>query len=101
MRIYVGNLSYQATSDDLKELFGAYGDVSEATVVTDRDSGRSRGFGFVEMANEVEAKAAIASLDQSQHMGRTLKVNEARARREHNSGSRRGGGGRGDRQGWW
>jgi len=93
-------VSYQATSDDLNELFGAYGEVSEATVVTDRDTGRSRGFGFVEMANEAEAKAAIAALDQSQHMGRTLKVNEARARREHSGGSRRGGG-RGDRQGWW
>ncbi|MGC9468879.1 MAG: RNA recognition motif domain-containing protein [Anaerolineae bacterium] len=93
MRIYVGNLSYEATDEELRELFGPYGEVAEATVITDRETGRSRGFGFVEMPDVEEARAAIEALDEKDHMGRTLRVNEAQTRQQD-----RGGGGRGSRQ---
>jgi RNA recognition motif-containing protein len=96
MRIYVGNLSYQAAEDELRELFEAYGDVAEVSVVTDRETGRSRGFAFVEMPNGDEARAAIEALDQREHQGRTLRVNEAQPRqqdRRSSSGPRRSGGG--------
>ncbi|MGC9348828.1 MAG: RNA recognition motif domain-containing protein [Anaerolineae bacterium] len=95
MRIYVGNLSYESTADDLRELFGSHGEVAEATVITDRDSGRSRGFGFVEMPSENEALAAIEALNGQEHMGRSLRVNETQERRDRGSGG--GGGGRGGR----
>ena len=94
MRIYVGNLSYQATAADLQELFEPYGEVAEATVITDRESGRSRGFGFVEMPDENEALAAIEALNGREHMGRALRVNEAQERRDRGGG---GGGKRGRR----
>jgi RNA recognition motif-containing protein len=100
MRIYVGNLSYQATEETLTELFKAYGDVGEVRVITDRDTGRSRGFAFVEMPNEAEARAAIEALDQKESDGRTLRINEAQPRRQDRRDSRPRGGGGGGRDGW-
>ncbi len=91
MRIYVGNLSYQATEDELRELFEQYGEVAEVNVVTGRETGRSRGFAFVEMPSKEEATAAIEALDQKDSGGRTLRVNEAQPRQQ----DRRGGGGGG------
>jgi RNA recognition motif-containing protein len=80
--IYVGNLSYQTTSDDLETLFSEYGEVTRAKVVNDRDTGRSKGFGFVEMANENDAQEAIEALNERSVGGRNLKVNVARPREE-------------------
>lgn len=77
-KLFVGNLSYSVTSDSLNEMFSAFGQVDSASVITDRDSGRSKGFGFVEMANDEEAEAAIKQLDGSEQDGRRLTVNEAR-----------------------
>lgn len=94
-RLYVGNLSYAVDSSELEQLFAQHGQVVSAQVVSDRDTGRSKGFGFVEMANDGEADAAIAALNGQQHAGRTLTVNEARPREER--GRRGFGGGRGDR----
>ena len=91
-KLYVGNLSYSVDSSELETLFGQYGQVVSAQVINDRDTGRSKGFGFVEMANEAEADAAIAALNGQQHNGRALTVNEARPREERGGG---GGGGRG------
>ena len=79
-RLYVGNLKYTVTSENLQELFEQYGSVSSAQVLSDRETGRSRGFGFVEMPNDDEAQAAIQSLDGQDHDGRRLTVNEARPR---------------------
>jgi RNA recognition motif-containing protein len=81
MNIYVGNLPFQTTGPDLERLFGEYGEVSSASVINDRDTGRSRGFGFVEMTNDDEARTAIEELDGQDFNGRALKVNEARPRR--------------------
>ncbi len=80
MNIYCGNISYRMTEDDLRELFGEYGNVDDANVIIDRDTGRSKGFGFVEMANDSEANAAIKALDGQENGGRQLRVNEARPR---------------------
>lgn len=80
MNIYIGNLSYGVSDDQLKEVFEAYGSVSSAKVITDRNSGRSKGFGFVEMDNKAEAEAAIEQLDGAEIDGRTVKVNEAKPR---------------------
>ena len=80
MNIYVGNLAYSTTDSSLEEAFGAHGTVERAKVVIDRDSGRSRGFGFVEMPNDEEAKAAIEAMNGSDMDGRALNVNEARPR---------------------
>ena len=80
MNIYCGNISYRMTEDDLRELFGEYGSVGDANVIIDRDTGRSKGFGFVEMANDTEANAAIKALDGQDNGGRELRVNEARPR---------------------
>ncbi|MDZ7805713.1 MAG: RNA-binding protein [Gracilimonas sp.] len=80
MNIYIGNLSYDVSSEQLKEVFEAYGDVSSAKVITDRNSGRSKGFGFVEMDNKAEAEAAIEQLDGAEIDGRPVKVNEAKPR---------------------
>ena len=96
--LYVGNLSYNTTQDQLQEMFEAYGEVVSANVITDRDTGRSRGFGFVEMANEDEANAAINALNGQEVDGRSLTVNEARPRAPR-GGDRGGGGGRGGRRG--
>lgn len=80
MNIYVGNLSYSTRDNDLEEIFSAYGRVDSARVVMDRETNRSKGFGFVEMANAAEAERAISELNGAEVGGRTLKVNEARPR---------------------
>jgi len=92
MRLYVGNLSYSVTSQGLETLFGEYGQVRSAQVVQDRDTGRSKGFGFVEMADGAQAQAAIQGLNLKEVDGRCLTVNEARPREERPG---RGGGSRG------
>jgi RNA recognition motif-containing protein len=96
MSIYVGNLSYEVTSDDLNEVFAEYGTVSRVQVPMDRETGKMRGFAFVEMASEAEEAAAIAALDGAEWMGRDLKVNKAKPR-EDNKRSSGGGGGWGDK----
>ena len=103
MNIYVGNLSYSTTDDSLREAFGAHGQVASATVIKDKFSGESRGFGFVEMPNQEEAAAAINALNEQDLNGRTLKVSEARPREDGGRGGSRGGGGRrqgGGRRDW-
>jgi RNA recognition motif-containing protein len=95
MRLYVGNLSYSVTDDALEALFAQYGPVKSAQVVMDRDTGRSKGFGFVEMADDNAAREAIKGLNDQQHDGRPLTVNEARPREDR--GGRGGGGGGGGR----
>ena len=80
MNIYVGNIAFRATADDLRQLFEQYGAVKNVTVITDRETGRSRGFGFVEMPNASEAKTAIEALHGTALLGRPLTVNEARPR---------------------
>ena len=102
MNIYVGNLSFEATDEDVREAFAAFGQVSSVRVIRDRDSGRSRGFGFVEMPTQAEAQAAIEGLNGKDLKGRDLNINEARPRPEGRGGpGRRGGGsdrgGRGSR----
>jgi RNA recognition motif-containing protein len=94
-KLYVGNLSYQVDSSELEQLFGAHGQVVSAQIINDRDTGRSKGFGFVEMGTDQEAQAAIAALNGQQHNGRALTVNEARPREERSGGGGGGGGGRG------
>jgi RNA recognition motif-containing protein len=109
LRLYVGSLPYQTTEQDLSDLFGQIGQVQSATVITDRDSGRSKGFGFVEMGNDQEAREAIDRLNGYSLGNRTIIVNEARERREHGFGGgsgsynrdrrpRSGGGGYRDRR---
>lgn len=101
-KIFVGNFSFSTTEADLRQWFAAYGSVDSATVVTDRDTGRSRGFGFIEMPNNSEADAAIAALNGSDSGGRPLTVNEARPKVERGGGgfrNGRGGGGRDDYRG--
>jgi RNA recognition motif-containing protein len=90
-KLYVGNLSYQVDSSELEQLFGQHGTVVSAQIINDRDTGRSKGFGFVEMGSDEEAQAAIAALNGQEHGGRALTVNEARPREERGGG----GGGRG------
>ena len=80
MDIYVGNLSYDMTSDELRETFEQHGEVASAKIITDRDTGRSKGFGFVDMPNEAEGEAAIAELNGAMIKGRTARVNQARPR---------------------
>lgn len=92
-KLYVGNLSYDVTDSDLAKMFEAHGQVESAQVIMDRDTGRSKGFGFVEMKTDAEAQAAIAALNGQQVGGRTLAVNEARPKPE--GGGRGGSGGRG------
>jgi len=93
--IFVGSLSFNATEDDLRQLFGQHGTVERASILMDRETGRSRGFGFVEMSNDSEAEAAIAALNGSNHLGRTINVNEARPKGEGGGGGRPSGGGYG------
>ena len=93
-KLYVGNLSFRVTSEDLQEYFGAAGAVESANVVFDRETGRSRGFGFVEMSSEDDANNAIAQFNGSEYDGRNIVVNEARPR-EDRGGFGGGGGGRG------
>jgi cold-inducible RNA-binding protein len=109
--LFVGNLPFSATEDALRELFSAHGEVQQVKIMTDRDTGRSRGFGFVEMTQDEEAQKAVAALNGKEFGGRPLTVNEARPKPERSGGGfrpgggggggfgnkRRGGGGRGDR----
>lgn len=95
-KLYVGNLTYAITNADLEQLFGAHGTVESAQVIIERDTGRSKGFGFVEMASDAEAQAAIAALNGKEFEGRALTVNEARPKTEGGGG----GGGRGGRGGY-
>src|ERR687893_337636 len=94
-KLYVGNLSYNTTSSDLEQLFGQHGTVQSAEVIQDRDTGRSKGFGFVQMGSDEEAQAAIAALNGQQHDGRALTVNEAKPRDDRGGGGGGGGGGYG------
>ncbi|MFB8791079.1 MAG: RNA-binding protein [Potamolinea sp.] len=98
MSIYVGNLSYQVTQEDLSAVFAEYGTVKRVQLPTDRETGRMRGFGFVEMGSDAEEAAAIEALDGAEWMGRDLKVNKAKPREERGDrggsfGGNRGGGG--------
>ena len=97
-KLYVGNLSFRVTSEDLQEYFGSAGTVESANVVFDRETGRSRGFGFVEMASEDDANNAIAQFNGTEYDGRNIVVNEARPREDRGFGGG-GGGGRGGRGG--
>jgi RNA recognition motif-containing protein len=90
-KLYVGNLSYEVTDSDLQAMFDAYGSVRSAQVIMDRDTGRSKGFGFVEMDNDQEAQAAIDGLNGQMKGGRSLTVNEARPREGGGGGGRSGG----------
>jgi RNA recognition motif-containing protein len=101
-KLYVGNLSYDVDSSALEEMFRAHGTVESAQVITDRETGRSKGFGFVEMSSDAEAQAAIATLNGQDHGGRALTVNEARPKESRPGGGgggfgRGGGGGGGGR----
>lgn len=96
MNIYVGNLSYQSTEADVKQAFEAFGKVASVSIISDQYTGRSKGFGFVEMPDANEAKAAIAGLNGKDLNGRAINVNEARPKTEGRGG---GGGGRGPRGG--
>src|SRR4051794_32732182 len=98
-RLYVGNLTYNTTDDGLRQLFEQHGSVTSAQVIMDRDTGRSKGFGFVEMGSDQEAQAAIAALNGKEVDGRTLTVNEARPKTE-GGGGRGGSGGGGGRGGY-
>jgi len=103
--IFVGNLSFGATEDSVRSLFEAHGTVDRVSIVTDRDTGRSRGFGFVEMPNDSEGDRAISSLNGREIDGRSLNVNEARPKTERSGGggggNRGGGGGYGRKQSRW
>jgi RNA recognition motif-containing protein len=91
-KLYVGNLSYSTTSSDLEQLFAQHGTVSSAEVISDRETGRSKGFGFVQMGTDDEAQAAIAALNGQEHDGRPLTVNEAKPREDRPRGGGGGGG---------
>ena len=90
MNIYVGNLSYSVNEYDLREIFEEYGEVTSVKIINDRDTGRSKGFGFVEMANDDEAKAAMEELNEAELEGRPLKVNQARERTQRRDFNRGG-----------
>ena len=113
MRLYVGNLNYRATEDEIRDLFGQFGEVTSVALITDRETGRAKGFGFVEFAEDEAGREAIAALDGREVGGRALKVNEARPQERQGGGGGGfggprgggGGGGRGprgggDRGGW-
>jgi cold-inducible RNA-binding protein len=95
-KLYVGNLGFDVSSRDLEQMFASHGTVESATVISDRSTGQSKGFGFVEMSSNAEAEAAIAALDGKELGGRAIKVNEAKPRPAGG-----GGGGRGGRSGRW
>ena len=105
--IFVGNLSFNTNEDELRQIFEGYGQVDRVSILTDRDTGRSRGFGFVEMNSDEDGEKAIAALNGSQIGGRTINVNEARPKSDRNGGggfqggggNRGGGGGRGGNRG--
>ena len=94
-KLYVGNLGYEVDSSSLEQMFTPHGTVSSAQIITDRDTGRSKGFGFVEMGSDDEANAAIAGLNGKDHGGRALTVNEAKPRESRPTGGGYGGGGGG------
>ena len=96
MKLYVGNLSYSTNESDLKDLFSQYGEVESVNIIIDRDTGRSKGFGFVELTERGDGEKAIAELNGSEVDGRQLKVNEAKPRTDNRGG---GGGGYGGRRG--
>jgi cold-inducible RNA-binding protein len=98
-KLYVGNLAYGVDSSQLEQMFAAYGTVQSAQVIMDRDTGRSKGFGFVEMGSDAEAQAAIAALGGKEVDGRQLTVNEAKPREDRGGGGGRGYGGGGGRGG--
>ncbi len=98
--IFVGNLSFSATEESVRSLFETHGAVERVSIVTDRDSGQPRGFGFVEMTNDADAANAIAALNGAVLGGRALNVNEARPKTERSGGAGYGGGGYGRRQRW-
>ncbi len=100
MNIFVGNLARDVTDDDLRQVFETFGEVASATVVRDKFSGESRGFGFVEMPARAEAQAAITGLNGKDLKGRGLNVNEARPRSDDRRGGRRPGGAGGRRRSW-
>jgi RNA recognition motif-containing protein len=100
MKLYVGNLAFQTSSDDLQELFAQAGTVESASVVEDRETGRSRGFGFVEMSSPEEGQAAIAKFNGTEVNGRSLNVNEAKPREDRGGGGGNRGGGGGGRGGY-
>lgn len=100
-KIYVGGLPYSTTEQELSDLFAAHGAVQSARIITDKFTGKSRGFGFVEMATADEAQKAISALHESQMGGRTLTVNEARPQEPRSGGGGRGGFGGGGQQGRW
>lgn len=89
MKIYVGNLAFETTQSEVNELFSQHGEVNDVTLITDRETGRSRGFCFVEMRNEQKARDAIGALDGTELGGRHIKVNEARPREDRSRGSQR------------
>ena len=101
INLYVGNLSFDTTESDLESAFGNFGTVGRASVVRDRESGRSRGFGFVEMTDHGEGTRAMAAMNGQDLNGRTLSVNEARPREERSGGHRPGGGGFKRRESRW
>ena len=94
-KIYVGNCSFDITEQQLRDIFSAYGEVSSVSVITDRDTGRPRGFAFVEMSNHAEAQAAIKGVNGTEHGGRTLNVNEAKPKTNGGGGGGGGYAGRG------
>ena len=97
MKLYVGNLSFESTENEIRELFGQFGEVSEVNLITDRETGRPRGFGFVEIADDNAGREAIGALDGKEFGSRQIKVNEAKPRTDRGGG---GGGGGGQRQRW-
>lgn len=99
-KLYVGNLSYSVTDQELQEMFSAHGTVESAQVITDRETGRSKGFGFVEMSTDEEAQTAIAALNGQENGGRALTVNEARPKEDRGGRPGGGGGSRGGRGGF-
>ena len=100
MKIYIGNMSFDTTEDQLRQAFEDFGEVSDVNVVMDRDTGRPRGFAFVEMSNQEEGQAAIAGMNGKEFGGRTLNVDEARPRNDNRGGGGGRGGGRGGRGGY-
>lgn len=103
MNIYVSNLSFNTGSESLQELFSEYGEVTSSKIITDRETGRSRGFGFVEMANDSEGETAISKLHETEFEGKTINVNVARPREERSDsgyGNSRGGNGGGYNRRW-
>ena len=88
MNIYIGNLPYSISEDELRDLFAAHGEVSSANIIMDRDSGRSKGFGFIEMPDKASGEAAIEAINQTDVQGRSVRVNEARPRNDDRGGRR-------------